>query len=130
MGQGASGRKTSEPPNLLSVVAFTLPFQLSPLPRILGLRRCSRRLPVVGKQLTEPGDGVRRNAREHVLEPGKRLDAAPFAGSDEASQHSRRLAAAVAAEKCPIAAAQRDIAVRPFRSAVVNLQLAVFKKAR
>ena len=70
----------------------------------LSFRRGSRRLPVVGKQLTEAGDGVPRDARKHVVEPGKRFDTAPFARSDEASQHSRRLAAAVAAEECPVAA--------------------------
>jgi hypothetical protein len=48
---------------------------------------------------------VRRDAREDVLKPGKRLDAGPLAGSDEASQHGRRLAASVAAEKSPVAAA-------------------------
>src|SRR5579884_1696314 len=90
----------------------------------------NRWLPVVGKQLTEPGDGVRRDAREHIVEPGKRLDATPLAGSDEASQHRRRLAAAVAAEEGPVAPAQRDIAIGSFRGPVVNLQLAVFQKAR
>lgn len=34
----------------------------------------SRGLPVVGKQFTEPGDGVARDAPEHVAKPGKRLD--------------------------------------------------------
>src|SRR5438067_2258184 len=63
------------------------------------------------KQFSEASDGVRRDAREHVAEPGKRLDAAPFAGSNEASQHRRCLTAAVAAEECPVAAANRDIAL-------------------
>ena len=62
-------------------------------------------MPVVRKQFAQPGDGVCRDAREHVAEPGKRLDAAPLAGSDEASQHRRRLAAAVAAKEWPVAAA-------------------------
>jgi hypothetical protein len=87
-------------------------------------------LPVVGKQFAQSGDGVCRDSREHVAEPGKRLDAAPLAGSDEASQHGRRLTTAVAAEEAPVAAPQRDIAVGPFGGAVVNLQLAVFEKAR
>src|SRR5947209_17841067 len=70
----------------------------------LSLGRASHGLPVVGKQLAQPGDGVCRDAREHVAEPGKRLDAAPLAGSNEAPQHGRRLTAAVAAEECPVAA--------------------------
>ena len=85
---------------------------------------------MVGKQFAQPSDGVRRDAREHVTEPGKRLDAAPLAGSNEAPQHRRRFAAAVAAKECPVGAAQGDIAISPFRSAVINLQLAVFQKAR
>jgi hypothetical protein len=56
----------------------------------LSLGRSRRRLPVVGKQFGQSGDGVRRDAREHVVEPGERLDAAPLTGRDEASQHGRR----------------------------------------
>src|SRR6516164_1933271 len=95
----------------------------------LSLGRGSRPLPLVGKQFARPGDGMRRDAREHVREPGERLDAAPIAGSNEAPQNRRRFAAAIAAKECPVAAAQRDIAIGPFRSAVINLQLAVFEKA-
>jgi len=95
----------------------------------LGLSRAGHRLPVVGKQFAQPGDGLLRNAREHILEPGKRLDATPLAGTDEASQHRGRLASSVASEEGPIAPAQRDIAVGPFRGAVIDLQLAVFEKA-
>jgi len=84
----------------------------------------------VGKQFAHPGDGVRRDALEHVVEPGKRLDATPLAGGDEASQHCRRLAAAVAAKECAVAAAQRDVAIGPSCGAVVNLQLAVLQKGR
>jgi hypothetical protein len=57
---------------------------------------------------------MHRDTREHVTEPGERLDAGPLAGSDEASQYRRRLTAAVAAEEGPVVAAQRDIAVGPF----------------
>jgi hypothetical protein len=73
---------------------------------------------------------VRGDAREHIAEARKRLDTAPLAGGNETSQHRRRLAPAIAAKECLVAAAQRDIAVGPFRRAVVNLQLAVFQKAR
>jgi hypothetical protein len=62
-------------------------------------------LPVVGKQFAQPSDGVHRDAREHIMEPREWLDAAPLAGSDEASQHGCGFAALVAAEKGPVAAA-------------------------
>jgi len=80
----------------------------------LGLDSGSyERLPVVRQEFIQPVDRVRRDAREHISEPGKRLNAAPFAGSDKASQHRRRsLAALVAAEEGPAAAA----AVRLARS--------------
>jgi len=54
---------------------------------------------------------MRGESREHIAEPGKRLNPAPFAGSDEASQHCRRLAALVAAEESPVAAADGDVPV-------------------
>src|SRR5438128_11202368 len=64
------------------------------------------------------------------MEPRERLDAAPLAGSNEASQYGRRLAAIIAAEEGPVAAAKRDVAVGSFRGAVVYLQLAVLQKSR
>src|SRR4051794_31243146 len=88
------------------------------------------RLPVLRQQFTKPGDGVRRDAREYVLQPGKRLDTAPLAGSDEASPYRRRLAASVTAEEGPVAAAQGNVAVGPFRGTVVNFQFAVLQIAR
>ena len=63
------------------------------------------------------------------MEPGKRLNAGPLAGSDEAPQHRRRLPAGVAAEEDPVAAAHRDVAVGPFRGAFVDLQLTVFRES-
>ena len=67
-----------------------------------------RERPVVGKQFTEPGDGMRRDAREHIAELGKRLDAAALAERDEGSQHGRRFATSIAAEKGPVAAPERN----------------------
>src|SRR4051794_9720625 len=64
------------------------------------------------------------------MEPRERLDAAALAGRDEASQHGRRFAAAVAAEERPVAAAERDVAVGSLRGTVVYLQLAVLQKSR
>ena len=52
----------------------------------------SERLPVVRQEFIQAVDGVRRDAREHIVKPGERLKAAPFAGSDKASQYRRRLA--------------------------------------
>ena len=79
----------------------------------------------MGKQFAQPGYGVGGNAREHIMEPRERLDAAPLAGSDKAAKHGRRFAAAVTTEEGPVPAAERDVAVGPFRGAVVYLQLAV-----
>src|ERR1700680_974898 len=90
----------------------------------------SERLPVVRQEFIQAVDGVRRDAREHIVKPGERLNAAPFAGSDKASQHCRRLAALVAAEEGPVTAAERDVPVGPFGSTVVDLQLAVVQEAR
>ena len=45
---------------------------------------------------------MRGKAREDIGEPGERLDAATLATGDEAHQHSRRPAAFIAAEECPV----------------------------
>ena len=86
----------------------------------------------MGQEFIQPIDTVRRDAQEDVAEPGKRLDARPLAGSDEASQQRCRLAPTVAVNECPVAAAQRDVAIGPsalvpyrtasqtFRSALVQ----------
>ena len=71
----------------------------------LDLSRGSSRLPVVGQQFVQSDEWVCRNTREHVVEPGKRLDIAAFARSNEAAQDRRCLAAGVAAKKGPVAAA-------------------------
>jgi hypothetical protein len=67
---------------------------------------------------------------EHIAEPGERLDAATFAGSDATHQHSRGLAAAVAAEECPVATAEGDVAVSALGGAVIDGQIAVLEEAR
>jgi hypothetical protein len=67
---------------------------------------------------------------EHVIEPPERLDAAPLARSNEAARHGRRFATAVAAEERPVAAAERNVPVRSFRGAIVDLQLAALQKSR
>ena len=40
--------------------------------------------PVVWEQLLDPADRMRGDSREHVAEPGKRLDRIPLAHRDEA----------------------------------------------
>jgi hypothetical protein len=65
--------------------------------KYLGWR--GRRLPVVREQFTGPGNRVRGDSRQHVTEPSKRLDAAPIAEADEASQHRRLSCRPVAAEE-------------------------------
>src|SRR5262245_30990010 len=94
-------------------------------PAPAGLRSslgCVERGPIVREQFSEPIHGMYSNAREHIAEPGERLDAATFAASDEAHQHGRRLAAFVAAEERPVAAADGDVAIGALGGAVVNLQ--------
>ena len=66
--------------------------------------------------------------REHIPEPGERLDRIPLAHRDEAQQHGRCLAAVVAAEERPVASTNRDVPVSSLRSAIVDLQIAVFQK--
>ena len=72
---------------------------------------------------------MRRDAREHMAKPGERLHRVPFAHGNEAQQHGRSLAAIVATEKRPVAAADGDVAVGPLGGAIVDLQIAVFEKA-
>ena len=40
--------------------------------------------PVVWEQLLDPADRMRGHSREHIAEPGKRLDRIPLAHRDEA----------------------------------------------
>jgi len=53
----------------------------------------------------------------------------PLAGSDKASQHRRRLAAAVAAKKFPIVAANGYTADRTPGAVVVDCETAIFAEA-
>ena len=62
-----------------------------------------------GEQLAQPGDAVRGNARQHIVEPRERLDAAPLAGSDETAKHGRRFAAAVALYSYPVVYSQMPL---------------------
>ena len=73
---------------------------------------------------------MRRDARQHIAEPGTRLDAVPLLRRDETRQHSRGLAAFVAAEQRPVATADGDVAIGPLGRPVVDLQIAVFEETR
>src|SRR5262249_16389409 len=64
------------------------------------------------------------------MEPGERLYAAPLTGRNEASQNRRCSAAVIAAEKRPVATAQRDVPIGSFAGAIVDFQLAILQKAR
>ena len=80
------------------------------------------------EQLVDPINRMRSDSREHIAEPTKRLDRVPLARRDEGQQHSRRLAALVAAEERPVAPPNRYAPVGPLGRAVVDLQIAVFQK--
>jgi hypothetical protein len=53
------------------------------------------------------------------------MDLDQFAGSHEAAQHGRRLAAAVAAEEAPVVAADRPAAQGTFGVVVIDRQIRV-----
>jgi len=73
---------------------------------------------------------VGRYARQHIPEPGEWLDCIPLAHRDEAHQDGGRSAAGVAAEERPIAATNGDVPVSSLRSAIVDLQIAIFEETR
>src|SRR5437588_1025779 len=75
-------------------------------------------------------DGVLRDTREHVTKLGERFHMAALAAGDETPQDRRRLTPVVAAEKRPVAAANRDVAVGTLGGSVVDFQFAVFQKTR
>src|SRR5215471_15576487 len=95
-----------------------------------GLGGSRERLPVMGKQFLDSVDGVLRDSREHITEPGERFYGIALAHRDEAQQHGRRLAASVAAEERPVATAHGDIPIRSLGGTRVDLQIAVFEKTR
>jgi hypothetical protein len=69
-------------------------------------------------------------SRQHILEPSEWLDRIPLAGRDEAHQYSGRSAAGVTPKKCPVISTDRDVPVCPLRSAIIDLQIAIFQEAR
>ena len=81
------------------------------------------------EQFRDATDRMGGDPRQHVLEPGEWLYASPLAGSHEAAQHCRGVAALVAAKEGPIAAAHCDAADRPFGCLILDLQVPVFTVA-
>ena len=63
------------------------------------------------QQFIKAAHGMFGDAAEHISEPGKRVGFRKFAGRNEAAQHSRGLAAVVAAEEGPVAAANSNVAI-------------------
>src|SRR5258708_12473965 len=88
-----------------------------------GLTACLS--PTMRQQFIKAAHGMFGDAAEHISEPDKRVGFRKFAGRNEAAQHSRGLAAVVAAEEGPVIAAHRETPQRPLRRFVVDLQLAV-----
>src|SRR5690348_3754322 len=98
------------------LASFPVAFEFGDL-RVSGV-------PVVGKEFGEPRDGMVRNAREHVFEPGEGIDTGSLAGGHEAPQHGRRPAAFVAAKEHPVAAANGDAANGSLGAIIVDLKMA------
>jgi hypothetical protein len=86
--------------------------------------------PGVRQELIELLDRVRRDARQHIPEPGERIEFVEFARTDEAAQDGHRLATAITAEKGPVVAAHCNAAKRALGPVVVDGQIAVFEIAR
>src|SRR5581483_5396501 len=91
--------------------------------------RCALSDRHASRESAEPIHGMRGDPREHISKPGERLDCVSLAYGNEAQQHGRRLAAIVAAEKCPVAAAESDVSAGPLSGPIVDFQIAVFEKA-
>src|SRR6266436_586866 len=82
------------------------------------------------QELVELINGMRRDAREHIAEPGPGIDLDAFAGRHESLQYSRCFAPVVAAEERPVIPAHCDSPQGTLRRVVVDLQIAVFAIAR
>src|ERR1035441_1038041 len=59
----------------------------------LGVNSSLGGYPVVRQKFAESGDGMVRDARENVLEPGERIDADSLTGSHKAPQDRNRIVA-------------------------------------
>src|SRR5215469_13054361 len=84
---------------------------LQPQAPMSGLGGSRERLPVMRKQFLDSVDRVLRGAREHITEPGERLNSKAPAHRDEAQQHGRRLAAPIAAEERPVPTTNGDVPI-------------------
>jgi len=66
-------------------------------PFVLG-----QRLPLVGEELSQPGDRMAHDPPEHVVEVLPGIDFAVFAGLDEAHEQRHRPAATLASDEEPV----------------------------
>ena len=64
-----------------------------------------KRLPLIGKQFSEPGDGVTHDTAEHVIEILPRVNTAGFAGLYQPKVERGGTGASVACRKEPILSA-------------------------
>ena len=72
---------------------------------------------------------MHRNARQDVLEIGKRINFVQLASSNKTAQYCRSLSAIVAAQESPVGAPNSYPANAPFGIVVVDFQIAVLAKA-
>jgi hypothetical protein len=84
--------------------------------------RGASRLPAIGEQVGQLRRRQRRQAREHVLQIGPRLDAQTMTGRCETEQHRRRPSAFRRADEEPVFPANGDPLHLAFRHVVVDRQ--------
>ena len=93
-------------------------------PFVLG-----QRLPLVGEELSQPGDRMAHDPPEHVVEVLPGIDFAVFAGLDEAHEQRHRPAATLASDEEPVFATDRDGLHGILRQVVVGPEPPVFQVA-
>lgn len=93
-------------------------------PFVLG-----QRLPLVGEQLSQPGDRMAHDPPEHVVEVLPGINSAILAGFDEAHEKRRRPAASFAPDKEPVFSTHRDRSHGILRQVVVRAETPVFQVA-
>src|SRR5947208_8091971 len=85
--------------------------------------------PLVGEQFGQLVLRMLADAFEEIAQVSEGIEAKPFASRDEAGEHGRRAAAAVATVKHPVLASYRDTAQTALGAVVVDLQIAVVQVA-
>ncbi len=85
--------------------------------------------PVPGKQVVEAPGRIVGQPREHVGEPGLRIDAIELGGLDQRVELRSAMAARVRAGGGPVAAAHRDGTNPPFGSLVLQVDAPIAEEA-